>query len=137
MTATFQRLMDEYPDGLQYGNSKQFADSQADDKNHSVQDGLTALAGGGQDGATAILAPRARFTTVASGGDSAILPAAGGDGQTIIVINDGASSMDVYPQDNGDQIDKAGANTAVAVANAKRRLFTTTSLGVWSSLLGA
>jgi len=43
---------------------------------HQVADGLSAHALGGQSGATKITTPIARFSTVASAGDSCILPAA-------------------------------------------------------------
>ncbi len=68
----------------------------------STQEGLTAHAGGLQPLATQINSMCARFTTVASIGDSSILPVAM-PGLEITVINAGAASMNVLP-DLGSQI---------------------------------
>ena len=68
----------------------------------SYKNGLVALAGGAQSGATAIGtisgsggATMNRFTTVATTGDSAILPAAS-PGLRYYVENAGANSMNIF-----------------------------------------
>lgn len=100
----------------------------------STVDALTALAGGAQAG-TALTRMLNRFTTVATGGDSAQLPVSV-PGLQIIVVNAGASSMNVFGQ-TGDAIDAGGANAASAVAAGKTATFFCTSAGRWHKLLSA
>lgn len=89
----------------------------------SVKDSLTALAGGGQTGATPITAAISRFTTVATGGDSAQLPPANSvSGQQFDVINAGAQSMNVFPA-SGEKIGTGSANAAFAVGAGKAATF--------------
>ncbi len=98
------------------------------------QNALTALAGGAQAG-TAITSRIARFTTVATIGDSAQLPAAL-PGRECIVANEAALSMNVFPQ-TGESIDAGAANAASAIATTKRRYFVCAVAGLWTSILGA
>jgi hypothetical protein len=83
--------------------------------------GLTALAGGGQDGATQLNFGVNVFTVVATTDDSAILP---NDtlGQTVIVVNTTANEMDVYPY-NGDTINYNSVDVPVAIAAQKTGFF--------------
>ena len=101
----------------------------------SSADGLTAHAGGGQGSATAITTMMARFTTVATTADSAILPV-GAAGMAITVINAGANSMNVFP-DTGSTINGGSANAAVALAAGKTAVFFTTLAGAWHMMLSA
>jgi hypothetical protein len=101
----------------------------------SSVDALTALAGGGQAGATPITASIARFTVVATGGDSSLLPAAIA-GRQVTVINSGAASMNVFPA-TGETIDAGAANAASAVANAKSAIFSCAIAGKWHKTLSA
>lgn len=96
----------------------------------SYQDGLTALSGGGQTGATQILANTARVTTVAAGNDSVILPAC--TPGTWIALENGAASnsMNVFP-DVGSQINAVSANGAFAMAAAARVIFVRFSATRW------
>ncbi len=94
-----------------------------------AQDNLVALAGGGQAGATAITAGLARFTTVAAGSDSGILPPAVA-GDIIHVANDGANGMDVFPA-VGEQINALGVNAAQFIFNGGGQTFRSYSTGVW------
>jgi hypothetical protein len=90
------------------------------------QVGLTALAGGGQTGATPVRSGFNTFTTVATANDSAILPV---DvlGKTVTVINTTATSMNVFPA-TGDTINDLSANTAIAVeAGATTQFFGVTT----------
>jgi hypothetical protein len=82
----------------------------------SAVDSQAAQAGGAQAG-TPITASMARFTTVATAGDSAQLPV-GVSGREITVTNATATSMNVFGQ-TGDVINALSANTAFAVAAGK------------------
>lgn len=94
-----------------------------------TQDGLTALAGGGQAGATLINARLNRFTTVASIGDSGILqPAIAGN--IIRVNNSGANSMDVFPA-VGEQIDNLGVDSATQLFSGSGATFYCYTTGRW------
>lgn len=101
----------------------------------SYQNGLIALAGGGQTGATLISRTVSRFTTVATGGDSSLLPPANA-GLRYTVLNAGAASMNVFPN-VGDAINAGAANAAFAVANAKSATFFCAVNGTWNALLSA
>ena len=113
----------------------------------SLKDGLVAHAGGGQANATPITTQLARFATVATLNDSALLPAtasifSGGPSNVIpssaafTVVNAGAQSMNVFPQ-LGEQINALGANVAFAVPAGKTANFYCTSVGQWHSMLSA
>lgn len=69
-------------------------------------------------------------TTAASTGVK--LPAAEAGAQ-MLIANDGASTLTVYPQ-TGTTIDGA---SSVSIATTKRRFFVGTSSTTWVSLLGA
>ena len=101
----------------------------------SYQNGLTALAGGGQTGATQITRTISRFTTVATGGDSSMLPPAAA-GLSYTVLNSGAASMNVFPT-VGDYINAGAVNAAFAVANAKSATFFCAVNGYWNAILSA
>lgn len=99
---------------------------------YSYADGLTALASGGQTGATPITTSMARFTTVASAGDSSLLMAAAA-GLSITVINAGAAIMNVFPAGT-DQINGLGASNAYAVPVGGVVDFFCTLAGQWHTL---
>jgi hypothetical protein len=101
----------------------------------SSVDALTALAGGGRTGATAITANITRFSVVATSGDSSVLPVAA-PGLFIEVINDGAAPMQVFAL-GSDTIDGTAGATGVSLVNAKRAIFSSTVAGKWVSLVGA
>jgi hypothetical protein len=98
-------------------------------------DGLTALAGGGQTGATPITTAMARFSTVATLNDSAILPVSQ-PGMSITVSNAGAAGMNVFPA-SGEAINAGSANAAFAVASGKTAEFVCYSAGRWHTILSA
>lgn len=79
----------------------------------SSQATITADAAGLQGGSP-VTADLVEVSTSAGAGDSITLPAAIA-GQSIIIINHGANSIDVYPA-SGDAIDEAAVNTARALA---------------------
>lgn len=103
--------------------------------NDTVLAGLTAHAGGGQGSAVLLKSGMNEVTVCATIGDSTILPAsvAGAD---IYVANKGAASMNVFPA-TGEQINKAGANTAFAVAAGKNVIFFCVAVGNWYAILSA
>jgi hypothetical protein len=104
----------------------------------SYQNGLTALAGGAQTGATRIgtlgggAATFTRFTTVATTGDSAALPAAAA-GLTYFVKNAGAANMNVFPGNGTDIINTLAVNTAFPVTAGKIAMFTSMLNGQWEA----
>lgn len=98
--------------------------------------GITAHAGGGQGSATPLPAMINRVTTVASAGDSVVLPASA-PGLMVMVVNATATNaMNVFP--NGtDQINVLGASAAFSLAASKTAEFYCTNAGQWHSLLSA
>jgi hypothetical protein len=103
----------------------------------SVKDGITAFSTGGQPSATQLAAAINRVTTVAAGNDSVKLPVSQGNvGLTVMVINAGANSLNVFPS-AGDQIDALGVNAAKAVASGKTCDFVYTAAGQIHALLSA
>lgn len=103
---------------------------------YSVANALTALAGGGQTGATALTARVNRVTTVATAADSVLLPAAVA-GEEIVVINAAAANaMAVFPA-SGDAINALSANSSLSVAANKTVLFVCAVAGTWNSVLTA
>lgn len=101
----------------------------------SVQSAMTALAGGAQAG-TALAARWSRFTTVASAGDSAQLPAAVVGVSRVVKNAHATNSMNVFPQ-TGQSINALSANAAFAVAAGKSCEFRCTVAGIWDTLLSA
>jgi hypothetical protein len=93
------------------------------------QDGLTAFAGGGQTNATQIAGQTARVTTVATVGDSVMLPQAL-PGLELMVINDTANAMNVFGF-GSDTIDKLAAATAVSQMGQSLVIYTCTVAGAW------
>jgi hypothetical protein len=102
-----------------------------------VKDSITAFATGGQANATQLVAAINRVTVCATAGDSVKLPVSQGNvGLTVMVINAGAASLNVFPS-AGDQIDALGANAAKAVAAGKTCDFVYTANGQIHALLSA
>lgn len=102
----------------------------------SAVNGLTAHAGGGQGSATALTKQINRVTTVATGGDSVILPAATA-GKVVTVINAAAANaMNVFPA-SGEAINALSADTALSVAANKAVTFYCAVAGTWNSVLTA
>jgi hypothetical protein len=101
--------------------------------------GKTANAGGGQVGATPIRESYSVFSTVASAGDSAILPGGGivaaELGTFVYVKNDGANDMDVFPNVGG-AITPLAINTAFNLpAGAGAFFMVTASNTQWTVML--
>lgn len=91
---------------------------------------LTALAGGGQTGATAMFAGVNRVTTVATIGDSVLLPPALAGAQCV-VCNAALLGMDVFPT-VGDIIDPLAANVAIRLFQQTNLTFFCAVKGTWN-----
>lgn len=100
-------------------------------QNVAVQNGITALAGGGQTGATQLINGLNRITTVATIADSALLPPAM-PGAVVWVKNAAANSANVFPS-KGDAINALAADAALAVAGAAFTGFYCILTGTWES----
>lgn len=112
----------------------------------SVSDNLTANAGGGQTSALALTTEVSRITTVATMGDSVLLPSTAtigsannsayeqlsGQGVTLLVINHGANAMQVFGSGT-DTIDDLATATGVSQMAGSMVLYTCTSAGKWYS----
>lgn len=102
----------------------------------SAVNALTAHAGGGQGSATALTRQINRVTTVASGGDSVVLPAAVA-GRWVTVINAAAAnSMDVFPA-SGQAINALANDTALAMAANVTATFYCAVNGTWNAVVTA
>jgi hypothetical protein len=112
-------------DALTLGALKRLSYPQFSSKNS-----LTALAGGGQSGAVLLPASINLVATVANPGDSVMLPKEGG-GKRIVVINAGASSLNVFPNNATDTINSLAVQTAYAVPAGDVIEFVGTGNGKW------
>lgn len=96
--------------------------------------GLTADVGSAQ-GNGVITSSYNVYSTVATTGDAATLPATFGVGYLVYIKNDGANSMDVFPASGDDA--GAGTNTAVAVAAGDFAVFMgTVADSTWTKIMG-
>ena len=101
----------------------------------TATDGITALSGGGQSGATAITSKLNTVSTVAADHDSVLLPVAAA-GLEVIIKNTSAHTLDIYPN-TGDAIDAGAANAVYSLATVKSVHLFSTAAGHWRSLLSA
>ena len=109
----------------------------------SVEDGITAHAGGTKAAAYQLTATISRISVAASSSDSVILPTPSFVGQILQVINDGANPIQIFGK-NSDTIDGVATATGVALTNADRAFFTCTGVTLaspnpiyaWRSQLG-
>jgi hypothetical protein len=102
----------------------------------STSENVTA-AGTTQATATALTATFNNVTT-GSANNGVLLPGAKG-GRRLVILNGTGNTIKVYPVGTTDQIDGAGAQTAVTLTSAHRGAeFFCLASGAWtSSLLGA
>ncbi len=102
----------------------------------TVKTGITALAGGGQTGATPLAGQFNVIATVATAADSVLLPQIPQDGSSVAiwVKNNGANSANVFPQ-VGDTINALSANAALAVAATAKQIFVSVSGSNWQSFV--
>ena len=113
----------------------------------SYTNNMKAFPGGGQLSATPIVTTYNRFTTVATTGDSAVLPGAG-PGLEFVIKNAGANSMNIFPAaasqggfpgngpnfPSGDAINALAVNTAFALAAGKSVRFFCVAPWTWETL---
>jgi len=97
----------------------------------SYQNGVTAVAGGGQSTKPNIIATVTRVTTVATTADSVTLPQAA-PGLRYKVINKGANSLNVFPF-AGDLINALSVNAAFALAATKSVELISVVAGTWDT----
>lgn len=88
----------------------------------SVTTGITASTTQTLAGATALTTRLNFVATSANSGDAVSLPALV-PGQSVIVFNDGANPIKVFPAAANVQIDGGSAGAAVTLTNAKRATF--------------
>ena len=103
----------------------------------SSSDNITAHAGGGQTNAQQLYSEVNRITTVATSGDSVMLPPAvvnqgvtNQAGLTVLLINHGANPMQVFGSGT-DTINDVAAATGVSQMKGSMTFFTCTSPGKW------
>ena len=104
-----------------------------------VAAGLTALAGGGQSGATLLTGAINEVSTVATTSDSVMLPP-GVPGRQVVAINNGANTMQVYGQLTetiaaNNATTQAASTTGVAQATTTVGIYFCFSTGKWKQLL--
>lgn len=114
----------------------------------STKTGVSALVGGGQAGATQLLAAFNRVDTVASDSDSVMLPQAI-PGSEVVIYNNSTHTLAVYGQANnpvtgvGDTIAAHNSNTQQATATGVTQATTLVAAyqcfqaGQWKQILSA
>jgi hypothetical protein len=95
----------------------------------SAQDNIIATAGGGQGPAYQIVAQTSRITTVATPGDSIMLPPST-PGLELLIINHGANATQVYGQGT-DTVDDQTSTVGVAQMASSLVIYTCTTAGKW------
>jgi hypothetical protein len=95
----------------------------------SSQDNITATAGGGQANAFQITSQTVRIATVASIGDSVMLPPSA-PGLELLVINHGANAMQVFGN-GADIIDDQLATTGVSQMSNSLVIYSCATAGKW------
>jgi hypothetical protein len=100
---------------------------------HSGQDNVVPKAGGGQSGATPITAIITRVTTVATNGDSVIMPPAV-QGK-FFIKNDGGHQLAIFPQ-LGEKMNST-KNASFSLNAAQAMLLFCVTNGEWHTLASA
>lgn len=98
---------------------------------YSTTVGITAASGGGQSAATALTSEYNFVSTVAVAADSVRLPELNVNlvGIRVVVANDGANSVNIFPTLGQDA--SGGTNTAVALAASGRASFVAKTATAW------
>lgn len=97
-----------------------------------VKDGITANAGGGQGSAVLLTREVNRVTTVATNGDSVKLPPAVAGLEVVVINDDLAQDLDVFPS-SGDQIDSLAADAALTMSAGAITVFYAITATLWRS----
>lgn len=127
MSAIFTKW---FPSGFRLINGQALS-SWFNNPQTSVEDTITAHAGGTMAPAYKLTADISRVSVCASANDSVSLPPASQwVGGKKVVINDGAQNLAVYPGNATDNIDGVGVNTDVVITAGKRAMFYATTGGV-------
>lgn len=100
----------------------------------SVENGITASTTQTRAAGYALTKGISRVTTAAVSGDAVTLPALAA-GQSVVVVNDGANPIKVFPNGAADQIDGGTAAASVTLSAAKRCRFTCMAANVIVSQL--
>lgn len=100
-----------------------------------VTNGVTAHSGGGRSSAVLITTTVTQVSVSAAPADSVVLPPAL-PGDMRVIINDGASSVQVFG-DSSDTIDGVAGATGVVITTLKRAVFFCAVAGAWFSMAGA
>lgn len=95
-----------------------------------AQNALTALASGGQAGATQLRVGINRVTVCATAGDSCALPAAAA-GITCTVLNQGATSVAIFPLGATDVIEGIAVTVAMLIPSGGSAEFRCAVAGTW------
>ena len=101
-----------------------------------AQTNLTALAGGGRTGATALKVGLNQVATVATAADSVVLPACTNAGMIVVARNSAANAMQVFAA-GSDTINGTAGATGVSQAATTGAVYMCTATGSWFRLLGA
>lgn len=95
----------------------------------TIDDNLTALAGGAQNTSPRLKSTISRFTKVATAADSCQLPnivSGENGGRVRLVVNDTANAVAVFPS-AGENINALAANTALSVPANQSAIFVPTA----------
>lgn len=95
----------------------------------SYVDNVTAHAGGGKANAYPLMAELSRITTVATAGDSVLLPPSA-SGIDVYVVNHGANAVQVYGAGT-DTIDDVATGTGVSQMPNSSVLYSCSTTGAW------
>lgn len=95
--------------------------------------GVVAAAGGGQTNATVLNIGINVVSTAATAGDSVKLPL-DVSSQTVIIVNRGANSINVFPQ-LGDRINNLAVNASFAVAAGTQVFFVGVDSTAWATFV--
>lgn len=99
----------------------------------SIQNAITAKAGGGQTNATQISAAQTRVSVCATNGDSVKLPRSSQSvGKEYLIINDGAANLAVFPF-GSSTIDGGAGAASVTLTAGRRAFFWCLADGSWQS----
>ena len=123
--------------GVRLGDMRAVQDCAAQHTDLDASGALTALAGGGQTGATQLINGVNRVATVASAADSVQLPKAAA-GSIVYVANDGAQDMTVFGKEGtSDTINGTAGATGVSQATTKAAVYFCAIAGKWHRVLTA
>lgn len=106
----------------------------------SIEDGITATAGGVQATARLLTCQMNRISVCATNNDAVKLPPVNSGITSVLIINDGAATAQVFGS-NSDTIDGVATATGVVLTNAKRAWYYLISVsganvGAWISDMG-